>query len=196
MKRVAVVLAGALLLGAACGGAPRPINLPPPTEATSLGVGDVFEVRIVGEDKLPTTFTVAPDGSADLPYIKRIKVLGLEPQELAETIRKKLMEDEILTDPGVSVSIKEYNSKRVEILGEVQKPGSIPLQPGMTLLRAITLSGGFNSVANKSKITIRRRTKDGVTKAATVSVEDIIDNKIPDPPLQTGDSINVEQRVF
>lgn len=196
MKQRALVLAASLLFGIACGPPPRPINLPPPIEATSLGVGDVFEVRIVGEDKLPTTFTVAPDGSADLPYIKRIKVLGLEPQELAAAVRQKLIEEDILTNPSVSVSIKEYNSKRVEVLGEVQKPGSIPLQPGMTLLRAISLSGGFNSVANKGKITIRRKTKEGVTKAATVSAEDIIDNKIPDPLLQTGDSINVEQRVF
>lgn len=196
VKRLAVVLAGLLALGAACSGTPRPINLPQPVEVTSIGVGDVFELHIVGEEKLPTIFTVAPDGSVDLPYIKRIKVLGLEPQEIAEAVRKKLIEDEILTDPTVSVNIKEYNSKRVEVLGEVQKPGSLPLQPGMTLLRAITLSGGFNNIANKGKVTIRRRVKDGKTKAATISVEDIIDNKVPDPPLQAGDSVNVEQRVF
>jgi len=196
VKRLTLVLLCLLALGVACGGTPRPINLPQPIEVTSIGVGDVFEIHIVGEDKLPTVYTVAPDGTVDLPYIKRIKVFGLEPQELAEMVRKKLIEDDILTDPNVSVSIKEYNSKRVEILGEVQKPGSFPLQPGMTLLRAISLSGGFNSVANKGKVTIRRRVKGGGTKAATVSVEDIIDNKIPDPLLQAGDSVNVEQRIF
>lgn len=141
MKPLPVTLAALLLLGAACSSTPHPIDLPPPIEATSLGVGDVFELHIVGEDKLPTAFTVASDGTVDLPYIKRIKVIGLEPQEVAETVRAKLIEEDILTDPSVSVSIKEYNSKRVEILGEVQKPGSIPLQPGMTLLRAISLSG-------------------------------------------------------
>jgi protein involved in polysaccharide export with SLBB domain len=174
---------------------PKPVDLPAPIEATTVGVGDVFELRIVGEEKLPSTFTVAPDGTADFPYVKRLKVSGLEPQELAELVRAKLMEGQILTDPNVSVSIKEYNSKRVEVLGEVQKPGSLPLQPGMTLLRAISMAGGFNSVANKGKVTIRRKA-DGKTVAATVSVEDIIDNKIPDVPLQAGDSINVAQRVF
>jgi protein involved in polysaccharide export with SLBB domain len=197
VKLRAVVFASLLLLlTAACGGAPHPIDLPSPIEVTSFGVGDVFEVHIVGEDKLPTAFTVAPDGTVDLPYVKRVKVLGLEPQEVADVVRNKLIEGEILTDPTVSVNIKEYNSKRVEVLGEVSKPGSLPLQPGMTLLRAISLSGGFNSIANKGKITIRRRVKGGSIKAATVSAEEIMDNKIPDVPLQAGDSVNVAQRVF
>jgi polysaccharide export outer membrane protein len=185
------------VMASACGSSqPKPVNLPPPEQATTIGVGDVFEMRIVGEDKLPTDFTVAPDGSVDVPYIKRIKVAGLEPQEVAELVRARLMEEQFFTDPSVSVSVKAYNSKRIEVLGEVQKPGSFPLEPGMTLLRAISLAGGFNSVANRSKIIIRRRAKDGKTVADTVSAEDISDNKIPDVPLQAGDSIDVKQRVF
>lgn len=180
---------------AACGATQRRHDLPAPVQATTVGVGDVFELRIVGEDKLPTTFTIAPDGSVDLPYIKRLKVAGLEPQEIAEVVRARLIEEQILTDPSVSISIKEYNSKRVEVLGEVKNPGSYPLQPGMTLLRVISLSGGFNSLANKDRVTIRRLVQ-GATKAYMISVDDIIDNAVPDIPLQAGDSINVEQRVF
>jgi polysaccharide export outer membrane protein len=63
----------------------------------------------------------------------------------------------------------------------------------MTLLRAISLSGGLTSLANKDRVTIRRKVK-GSTVAATVSVEDIIDNRIADVPLQAGDSIYVAQR--
>jgi protein involved in polysaccharide export with SLBB domain len=190
-------LVAALLFMSGCASAPpHAVDLPPPLEATTLGVGDVFVLRIVGEDKLPTDFTVAPDGSADLPYIKRVNVEGLEPQELAEAVRRKLVEGQILTDPSVSISVKEYNSKRVEVIGEVQKPGSIPLQPGMRLLRVLAVAGGVNALANKNRVTIRRKMKGGATKVVTVSVQEIIDNKIPDPPLQSGDSINVEQRVF
>ena len=179
----------------ACSGTPKPVDLPPPVEATTVGVGDVFEVRIVREENLPTTFTVAPDGTVDLPFIKRVKVAGMEPQDIAELVRNKLIEGEFFTDPSVTVSIKEYNSKRVEVLGEVQKPGSLPLQPGMTLIRAISLAGGFNALANKNKVILRRKVR-GKTKVVSVSVEDIIENRIPDVPLQAGDSINVEQRVF
>jgi protein involved in polysaccharide export with SLBB domain len=195
-KLVPILLAVVLSSAPAC--TPHqthPVDLPPPVTATRIGVGDVFELRIVGEDKLPFTYTVAPDGTVDLPYIKRVKVDGLEPQELAATVRAKLVEQQILTDPSVSISVKEYNSQRVEVLGEVQKPGSIALVPGMKLLRAIAMAGGFNAMANKNRVILRRRVQGG-TKVVTVSVEDIIDNRIPDPQLQAGDSINIEQRIF
>jgi polysaccharide export outer membrane protein len=65
----------------------------------------------------------------------------------------------------------------------------------MTLLRAISLAGGFNGIADKEEVTIRRKVK-GSIKAVTVSVEAIIDNQIPDIPLQAGDSINVAQRIW
>lgn len=184
------------VLALGCASAPpRAVNLPPPVPVTSLDEGDVFELQIVGEEKLPTTFTVAPDGTVDLPFVKRMKVGGLEPQQVAELVRKELVAQKFYTDPTVTVSVREYNSKRIEVLGEVQKPGSYPILPGMTLVRAITLAGGFNSIADKTRVTIRRQTKDGAV-GASVSVEDIMDNRVPDVPLQAGDSINVEQRVF
>jgi len=179
----------------ACGPPPRPVDLPAPVSNATVGVGDVFEMRIVREDNLPTVFTVAPDGTVDLPYIKRVKVGGLEPQQIAEIVRKRLIELEFLTDPIVSVSVKEYNSKRVEMLGEVQRAGSLRFEPSMTLLRAISLAGGFTPMAARDKLTIRRQVGDK-TRAVTVNVDDIINNAIPDVPLQAGDSINIPQRVW
>jgi polysaccharide export outer membrane protein len=180
---------------AACGPPVGPVNLPPPVMATTIGVGDVVEIQIVGEDKLPRFFTVASNGTVDLPYIKRVHVAGLEPEQLADVVAAKLIAGEFLTNPDVSVSVKEANSKRVEVIGEVQKPGSLPLQPGMTLVRAISLAGGFNGIADKDKVTILRKVNGGI-KSATVSVQAIVDNKMPDVPLQAGDSISVAQRIW
>src|SRR5262245_22190540 len=97
----APVLAAFLFCSACSGAPPGPLALPAPIGATTLGPGDVFDLHIVGEDKLPTTFTVAPDGSVDLPYVQRIQAAGLEPQELATAVRQRLMEQQILTNPGV-----------------------------------------------------------------------------------------------
>jgi len=192
-RALVVALLSTTLL--ACPSRPHPPELPPPVSSSTLGAGDVFELRIVREDNLPTVFTVAPDGTVDLPYIKRVEVGGLEPQQIADVVRKRLIADDILTDPIVSVSVKEYNSKRVEIIGEVQRPGSLRYEPGMTLLRALSLAGGFNQMAARGKVTIRRQSS-GKTRADSVNVQDIIDNAIPDVPLQAGDSINVPQRIF
>ena len=191
-----VVLLGMVAVSLGCGAPPRSVNLPPPLEVTAIGVGDVFVVQIVGEDKLPTEYTVAPDGTVDIPYIRRVKVVGLEPQEISDLIRARLVSEQILTQPSVSVSIKAYRSKRVEVLGEVRKPGSLPLEPGMTLLRAISQAGGFNSLAAKSRVTVRRKVMGGKTVVATVDVTAIVDNSIADIALQAGDAIIVGQRVF
>lgn len=183
------------MLGACHGPPPRKVDLPPPVETTTLGVGDRFELRIAGEEKYPTTFEVAPDGTADFPLIKRLKIDGLEPQEVAAMVREALIAQEFLTDPSVSVIITSYNSKRIEVIGEVKKPGSFPMEPGMTLLRVITLAGGLTSIGDASDVTIRRKVKGGVKKA-TVNLKSIIQNDVDDVPLQAGDSVNVDASLF
>src|SRR5260221_13686599 len=158
-KFLCVVVASAMWLSG-CAGRPRSrINLPPPVESTTVGVGDVFSISIVGEDKLPKEFRVAPDGTVDLPYIHRIQAAGLEPQELAALVRKKLIEADVLRDPSVAIDVKEYNSKRVVVLGQVQKPGSFPLSPGFTFIQAISQAGGFNALSHRGRGNLTRKTR-------------------------------------
>lgn len=193
----AVLLAAALAVAAAgCTHTAHPVDLPPPYDTTALGVGDVFELQIVGEEKLPTQFKVASDGSVMLPMVKRITVAGLEPQRVEDTVVQKLKEDGLLADPVVTVKVLEYNSKRIEIIGEVQKSGSYPLEPRMSLMRLIAQAGGFNAMARRDRVTIRRQLRDGSVKAVEVNIEDIMANRIPDVPLQAGDSVSVPQRTF
>jgi len=191
-----LVILLALALASGCAGRPKSrINLPPPVESTTIGSGDVFSLTIVGEDKLPKEFRVAPDGSVDLPYIHRVQVAGLEPQEIADLVRKKLVEGDVLRDPSVAVDVKEYNSKRVVVLGQVQKPGSFPLTPGFTLIQAISQAGGFNNIANRDRVNLTR--KNGKqARTIILSADAITDGSLPDIPLQSGDTIFVTERVF
>jgi len=174
---------------------PKPVSLPPVIEANTLGVGDVFVLIIVGEDKWPTEYTVAPDGTVDVPYIHRIKVLGLEPQQVTDVVRQKLIDGQFLTNPSVSVEIKAYNSKRIVVGGEVKNAGAMPLEPGMTLVRALSQAGGLTSLAKKNGVLLRR-TVGGKTRAVVVDYDAITNNQIPDVPLQAGDTIFVPQRAF
>jgi polysaccharide export outer membrane protein len=171
------------------------VKLPPPVESTTLGPGDLFTLEVVGEKDLPKEFQVASDGSVDFPYIHRIEVQGLEPQEIARTVRSLLIEKRILTDPSVIVSVKEYNSKRVTVLGEVRKPGSFPLTTGMTLVQAISDAGGLSAIANGDRVNLTRKDK-GSGKTVVISIDSITAGKSPDIPLQAGDQIFVNERLF
>jgi polysaccharide export outer membrane protein len=171
------------------------MNLPAPVESTTMGAGDVFSLTIMGEENLPKEFRVSPNGTVDFPYIHRQTVAGLEPQEVVDLVRKKLIEADILRDPSVAIDVKEYNSKRVVVLGQVQKPGSFPLTPGFTLIQAISQAGGFNTIANRDRVNLTRRTA-GQTRTVVLSVDAITEGTLPDIPLQSGDTIYVIERIF
>ena len=165
------------------------------TRNTTLGPGDVFRMEIVGEKDLPTEFQVAADGSVSFPYIHELDVAGLEPQMLAKKIREKLIAEDILTDPSVVVTVTEYRSKTVTVLGQVQKPGSFALAPGMTLLQAVSMAGGFTSIAQKNRVNLTRVT-EGKAATVIVNMELIYEGSSDDILLQSGDSIYVNERVF
>jgi polysaccharide biosynthesis/export protein VpsN len=171
-------------------------NLPVPAQSTVVGPGDLFEVSVMGEKDIPKTFRVQPDGSVDFPYVDRLMVAGLEPQQIEDAIKKALVDRKILSDPQVTLVVTQYNSKKVSIVGAVQKPGSIPWSEGMKLVDAISLSGGLTALADGDHVRITRLVGSNKTVTATVSVDDITDGKLGDVPLQAGDTIKVDQRVF
>ncbi len=171
------------------------VELPPPVESTSVGPDDVFTLTIVREKDLPEEFHVASDGTVELPYLHRVPVAGLEAHQIAELVRTRLIEAKILVDPSVIVSVKEYRSRKVTVLGQVQKPGSFPLTSGMTLLQAISVSGGFTSIAKSDRVRLTRKGRIGA-RTVELSVDSITEGNAPDVPLQTGDVIFVAERVF
>jgi polysaccharide biosynthesis/export protein VpsN len=171
------------------------VKLPAPLQSTTLGPGDLFTLEVVGEKDLPKEFQVASDGTVDIPYIHRMEVQGLEPQEIARSVRQRLIDQKILTDPSVIVSVKEYNSKRVTVLGEVKKPGSFPLTTGMTLVQAISDAGGLSAIANGDRVNLTRKDKGSAT-TVVLSFDAITAGRSPDIPLQAGDQVFVNERVF
>ena len=180
-----------------CGGssAARATYLPPPSDKTVIGAGDIFTMQIVTEKDLPAEYQVASDGTVDLPYIQTVQVAGYEPQEVARIIRQKLIDKRMLTDPIVVVQVKEYKSRMVILLGQIAKPGSFPLTTGISLMQVISLAGGLTQIADDNNVTLTRKVDKG-TKTVTISVDAITDGKAPDIPLQAGDRIYVPARLF
>jgi polysaccharide biosynthesis/export protein VpsN len=155
----------------------------------------VFEVFVVGEANLPKEFRVQPDGSIDFPYVERVHVSGLEPHDVVHLLKAKLVENKILSSPQVSLVVKQYNSKKISVIGQVAKPGSVPWTEGMRLVDALGQSGWFTNIADSDHVILTRRT-GASSVTAQISVDAITDGAQGDVPLQAGDTIKVEPRVF
>ena len=194
-RRAFLVASGALFLG--CGGSNdnQRLNLPTPTEKSTVGPGDVFIMEVVGEKELPREYQVASDGSVDLPYLHTVPVAGLEPQEIGRLIRKLLIDKGILSDPSVVVQVKEYNSRRVTIMGQVSKPGTFPYTTGLTLIQALSQAGGLTGIANLDRVNLTRRSGGG-SRTVVISIGTIMEGRSADIPLQSGDRIFVHERLF
>lgn len=162
---------------------------------TTLGLGDVFEVRVFAEDDLSARYRVSDDGSIDFPLIGRVLVGGLEPTQVADLIESRLREGDFLRDPQVSVFVEEYNSKRISVLGAVQSAGSFPITPGLTVVQAISLAGGFTALANRDGTVLTRRV-EGRMRRLSVPVDRIMAGERSDIRVRAGDIIHVPARIL
>ncbi|MBS2015859.1 MAG: polysaccharide biosynthesis/export family protein [Deltaproteobacteria bacterium] len=196
-RALSLLVLALCLLVMGCGrNYPPPHSLPDPVVNSQVGPGDLLEVVVVGEEKLPHDYEIQPDGTLDFPYTQGIKAAGLEPREIAKAVADKLVEAKFLVSPQVQVKVKAFNSKKIQIIGQVTKPGPLPYQDGMTLVQAISAAGWFTPLADTNRIQLIRLTRDGKSVNAVVSVDAITDNARPDVKLQQGDTIKVDQRLF
>lgn len=191
---LAVVVAALMGCGSSRPSAPK--NLPTATASTSLGPGDIFEVFVLGESNIPKEFRVQPDGTINFPYLNKVVVAGLEPYEVVDLLTTRLKEAKILSDPQISVVIKGYSSKKVTIIGQVTKPGNLAFTDGMKLVEAISLAGWFTPLADSDHVILTRQASKTKVTTSVVSVDAITDGQQADIPLQAGDTIKVEQRLF
>ncbi|HEY0715396.1 MAG TPA: polysaccharide biosynthesis/export family protein [Polyangia bacterium] len=159
-----------------------------------LGVDDVFDIRVVGENELSGSYRVGADGTIDVPYVGRLTVLGMRPNELQEEVTKRLSNG-YLRNPQVSVLVKEWNSRKLVVLGKVQKPGPIPFFPRMTIVDAIAAAGGFSDTAAKNSVRLRRELR-GKVETRNYPVADISEGRSPNVVMLPGDVIVVDERIF
>ena len=160
----------------------------------TLGVDDVLEVRVIGETDMSGNYRISVDGTTDFPYIGRLEIAGLRPGEVQQLVTKKLREG-FLVAPQVSVMVKEWNSRKISVLGQVNKPGPISYYPKMTIMDAIAAAGGFTPVAAQNSVKLRREI-NGKAESATFRVGDISEGRQPNITLMPRDVLFVEERIF
>jgi protein involved in polysaccharide export with SLBB domain len=162
---------------------------------TKLGVGDVVEVRVFGEPDLTGTHQVSPDGQIRLPLVGAVDVAGQTPDNLARRI-ETLYNAQYLKQAQVSLFVREQASRSVYVLGQVAKPGPVPLGARtMTVIEAIALAGGTTKTADPNRSLLTREA-DGKQLRVVIPVGEIGIGRAADVPMQAGDILFVPESPY
>jgi polysaccharide biosynthesis/export protein len=163
-------------------------NEPPMPQYTTngykLGGGDQVRIITFGVAQLSGEFTVDDQGKIALPLVGVLSAVNLTPEELGEKISARLKSKNLLSDPSISVQVATY--RPIFVLGEVNKPGLYPYQPGMPLLTAVAIAGGFTY----------RAVEHYAADVRTVNGKVIRGNVTPNSFIAPGDVVKVYQRRF
>jgi polysaccharide export outer membrane protein len=173
-----------LIANACAPGRDLPELSPVAPDAYRLGPGDVVRLITFGEDSLTGEFRVSDSGMIALPLVGGVRASGLSPDALATRVGEALLRANLLRSPSVSAEIIAY--RPIFVLGEVSKPGQYPYQPGMTMVTAAAVAGGFTYRAIQDYASVVR-IQNGVA----------IERKaIRQSFIQPGDVITVFERRF
>lgn len=152
------------------GGAPgaqpaQPIIAAPPTDPPDapneyeIGPEDVLDVLVWKNPELTRTVSVRPDGRISLPLVNDVLVTHLTANQLRDVLTKKYAA--FVSEPEVSVVVKEINSVKISVLGMVKTPGRYQLKSRTTVLDALAMAGGLVDFAKRDRIVIFRLKPDG-----------------------------------
>lgn len=124
-----------------------------------IGPEDVIDVFVWKEPELSSSVVVRPDGKISLPLANEIDASGKTATDLRAEIIEKL--NKYIAQPVVSVMIKQVNSLKISVLGEVRKPDMYRIKNRVTVLEAIAMAGGFTDLAKPTKVVVIRNSAAG-----------------------------------
>lgn len=176
--------------------APAPQNIGPSVAVEpgfTIGPEDVLGVIVWRETDVSGDVTVRPDGMITLPLIRDVRAAGLTPNELADRIQASLRE--FIAETSVTVVVRQLNSRKVFITGEVAKPGAYPLSSAMTVMQLIAIAGGITEFADANAISVLR-VEGAQAKTLPFAYKDVAKGKKPGQNIQLkpGDTVVVPER--
>jgi len=163
-----------------------------------LGPGDIVVVTVFGiEDLKEKEQTLDSEGKISLPFINQVQLIGLTPRE-SEVKIATLYEASVLKNPQVSVSVKEYKSQFINVMGAVFKPGSYQLTRRAFLVDALAMAGGLLPEKAEYRAFIHRAAPDAA-KPETLDIDLVQLLEKGDTslnvPVYAGDVVSVPERV-
>ena len=154
-----------------------------------IGREDVLDIAVWRDPDLSRVLPVRPDGFISLPMAGEIQAEGRTPSELEGMIKQKLLP--YVQEPKITVIVREVNSSRVFVTGEVAHPGAYPLRGRVSLLQALALAGGLSEFANSNGIVVIRQGDKGGGRIAAHYGDILSKGGRGDVVLQAGDTIVV-----
>lgn len=155
-----------------------------------IGADDVLNIVFWREPDLGGEVVVRPDGKISLPLINDVAASGLTPAQLREVLAARAKT--FIADPNVSVVVRQINSRKVFITGNVERPGPYALGGSMTVLQLIALAGGLREYADAKHIVVMR-TENGRSLSLPFNYNDIRKRKNlrQNVALEPGDTVIV-----
>lgn len=158
-----------------------------------LGPEDQLALRVKGQpDYSVEQVTVSPVGRIYHPLLGDLDVAGMTVPKLTEKLTLEL--SQYIIDPQVSLSLLSANSAKIGVLGDVSHPGVLVMSKPMTVLDAISASGGVADTGSKSDVTVLRQMGGARSVTLKVNVKRILEGKAgaeENFTLQAGDTIIV-----
>lgn len=119
--------------------------------------GDMVQVSVFNEPELAAGGRVRNDGTLQCPLIGSMRIVGLTQMGAARLIEEAYRKD-YLVNPEVNLFVSQFSTRRITVLGQVQRPGShdLPAEKNLTILQVLGLAGGTTRIANLKKVTVKR----------------------------------------
>ncbi len=144
-------------------GCTSPQQITPPPEPAQvetdyhLSPSDLLDFRIFQEPDFDAVIRISGDGTAFFPMIGQVQIAGKTVGQATEILRQRYMSG-YLSNPQVNLTVRAYARKMFTILGQVQKPGTYPIEgnESISLLQAIGMAGGYSRIANPSNVVVKR----------------------------------------
>jgi polysaccharide biosynthesis/export protein len=158
-----------------------------------IGPGDLLNVKVMQAPELDSQARVNSQSSISLPLLGSIEVAGLTAVGAQQRI-SDLLSEKYMHDPHVVVSIAEYKSKRVAVIGSVQTPGTYELLGKGSLLDALAQAGGLAEDASEIAY-VTRKDKAGNEKSVEIDLDLLLDKGQSDLniPIHMGDVVYIPE---
>jgi polysaccharide export outer membrane protein len=151
--------------------APRSVETP---ADYIIGPDDQLSVLFWRDKDMSTDVTVRPDGKITLPLLDELQAAGLTPKQLRQKITEEAKK--YVEDPNATVVVRQINSRKVFITGQVTKPGPYPLMAPTTVVQLIAMAGGVTDYAKSQDIVVMR-TENGKPVSFKVNYKDLSKQK-------------------